>query len=425
VVLPGGGARGAYEIGAMSVMLPALEARGERVTVWCGTSVGAINAVLLASLADRPAREQVEHAAGLWLQMRKQDVIARIVGRGGARTLIRLLGHALGIPAVGLASLLDPSPLKQSLDRWIDWRALDRNVRRGAVRAVCVVATSLATGDPVAFVSTHDPAPTAVEDGLRYVSARLRGEHVRASGAIPLLFRPVEITTPRRARGHYIDGGTRLNSPIKPALQLGADRVIVVGLEPFAEAFARPLSCRAPGIADVAANVLDGLLVDQVAHDLRRLAIINSFFVESASTGPMASTRAYRISRGHAPYRPISYALVAPRRRGAIGRLADTVFERRFGGLRNLRDPDYALISRILGGRVRSRGELLSFLLFDPVFVAGLIDMGRRDAARWLRRHPRFWCKDAAHDLSVGATLQHHRVSEQAVLDEFRALRRR
>ena len=101
------------------------------------------------------------------------------------------------------------------------------------------------------------------------------------------------------------------------------------------------------------------------------------------------------------------------------------MFERRFGGLRSLRDLDYAVISRILGGRVRSRGELLSFLLFDPVFAAGLIDMGRRDAALWLRRHPRLWCKDAAHDLSVAATFHHDRVSEQVALDEFRALRRR
>ena len=110
-VLPGGGARGGYEIGAMSVLLPALEARGERVAVWCGTSVGAINAALLASLGHRPVPEQVDHAIALWLEMRRQDVIARIVGRGGARTLVRLVGHALGVRGVGLASVLDPSPL--------------------------------------------------------------------------------------------------------------------------------------------------------------------------------------------------------------------------------------------------------------------------------------------------------------------------
>ena len=170
--------------------------------------------------------------------------------------------------------------------------------------------------------------------------------------------------------------------------------------------------------------MLDGLLVDQVAFDLRRLAAINSFFVEGASKGTLNSPRAYRLARGHAPYRPISYALVSPRRRGEIGRLAESVFSRRYGGLRALRDLDYMVISRALGGRTRSRGELLSFLLFDPVFVSELIGMGRRDAARWLRRHPGFWCREAAHDLSFGP-LDHRRLAEQEALDEFRALRRR
>jgi NTE family protein len=424
VVLPGGGARGAYEIGAMSVLLPALEARGERVAVWSGTSVGAINATMLASLAHLPVGDQIAQATTRWREMRKRHVIAPIAGRGGARTLVRFAAHALGVPGVGLASLLDPAPLQASLDQWVDWTQLARNVERRTVDAVCVVATSLSTGDPVAFVSRRSGAPTHVDDGLRYVKARLRGEHVRASAAIPMLFPSVEITTPRSARGHYIDGGTRLNSPIKPALNLGAEKVIVVGLEPFAPAVGRPASPRAPGIADIAANVLDGLLVDQVAYDMRRLAAINSFFAEDASTGTSRAARAYRIARGHKPYRPISYALVAPRRRGEIGRLAEAVFERRYGGLRGLRDLDYVVISRALGGRTRSRGELLSFLLFDPAFVAELIEMGRRDATRWLRRHPGFWCRDAAHDLSIGR-FDHGLVTEQHALEEFRSLRRR
>jgi NTE family protein len=424
VVLPGGGARGAYEIGAMSVLLPALQARGERVAIWCGTSVGAINATMLASLADLPIEAQVERAIAQWRGMRKRDVIASLTGRGGVRTLTRLVGHALGVPGIGLASLLDPSPLQSSLDRWVDWTALQRNVSARIVDAVCVVATSLCTGEPVGFVSTAGRVPAHASDELRYVRTRIGAEHVRASAAIPLLFPSVEITTPRAARGHYIDGGTRLNSPIKPALNLGAEKVIVVGLEPFAQAAGRASSARSPGIADVAANILDGLLVDQVAADLRRLAAINSFFVEGVSTGTLRSPRAYRIARGHAPYRPIAYALVAPRHRGEIGRLADSVFESRYGGLRALRDLDFAVISRALGGRTRSRGELLSFLLFDPVFVSALIEMGRRDATRWLRRHPGFWCRDAAHDLSIGS-LDQKSVSEQAALDEFRSLRRR
>ncbi len=323
VVLPGGGARGAYEIGALSVLLPALEARGERVSIWCGTSVGAINATALASLAHLSSKEQTAAALGLWRELRKGDVIARIAGAGGLRTVMRLLGHGLRVPGLRFASLLDPGPLAESLDRWIEWPQLDGNIRAGLVSAACVIATSLASGDPVAFVGAEQELPDRPDDPIRYVKARLRGEHVRASAAIPLLFPTVEVSSPREARGHYADGGTRLNSPIKPALDLGADRVILIGLEPFGPSRTRAAHGARPSVADVAANVLDGLLVDQVAADLHRLAAINSFFVEDASRGTLGSPRAYRLSRGRAPYRPISYALVSPPRRGDIGRLAE------------------------------------------------------------------------------------------------------
>jgi len=420
VVLPGGGARGAYETGALSVLLPALDARGERVSIWCGTSVGAINATALASLAHLPVRGQVDAAVGLWRDLRKGDVMAPIIGSGGLRTIIRGLGHGLRIPRLRFASLLDPTPLAASLDRWIDWNQLAVNAGGDPSRAVCVVATSLATGDPVAFVAGDGKLPRRDDDTIHYVPARLRGEHVRASAAIPILFPPVEITSPRSARGHYADGGTRLNSPIKPALHLGADRVILIGLEPFGRPPAPAVSPARPSIADVVANVLDGLLVDQVATDLHRLAAINSFFVEDASRGTLRSPRAYRLSRGHAPYRPISYALVSPQRRGEIGRLAETVLKRRYGGLRGLRDLDFLLMAHGLGSHTRARGELLSFLLFDEAFVGELLRLGARDARRWLRRHPRFWCRDAAHDLSM-MKFDRDAVTEQETLEEFRA----
>jgi NTE family protein len=168
--------------------------------------------------------------------------------------------------------------------------------------------------------------------------------------------------------------------------------------------------------------VLDGLLVDQVATDLHRLAAINSFFVEDASRGTLGSSRAYRLSRGHAPYRPISYALVSPQRRGEIGRLAETVLKRRYGGLRGLRDLDFLLMAHGLGSHTRARGELLSFLLFDEAFIGELLRLGARDARRWLRRHPRFWCRDAAHDLSM-MKFDRGAFSEQETLEEFRAHR--
>ncbi|MEA2421827.1 MAG: hypothetical protein QOF55_926 [Thermoleophilaceae bacterium] len=422
LVLPGGGARGAYEIGAMAELLPALEARGERVSVFCGTSVGAINAALLASLADRTASEQAIAAAARWGELSKGQVIRPLVGPGLPLTLLRFVGEALEMPGVRLASLLDPTPLASSLDRWVDWVALRRQVGRRRVKAVCVVATSLSRGRPVAFVDTREALPAS--DGIDFMRVRLGAEHVRASAAIPLLFPPVEVTQPRAARDHYIDGGTRLNTPIKPALALGADRVIVVGFEPLAGGgTGNGRHAARPRLADVAANVVDGLLVDQVAEDLHRMVAINSFFAEHATGGLSPAARAYRRSRGRPPYRRVSYALVSPESRGEIGRIAERVFERRYGGLRGLLSPDYPLLSRLLGGRTRSRGELLSFLLFDREFVSELIEAGRRDARRWLDRHPAFWCSDPAHDFDVGEA-DPDRARDDDALEEWRALRR-
>jgi len=429
LVLPGGGARGAYEAGALSVLLPELERRGEKVSIVCGTSVGAINAALVGSLADRPAAEVAETAVARWRDMRKGDVIKPLFGPGLPVVALRFLGEMLEVPGVRLASLLDPSPLEGSLSKWIDWLSLHRNVKHGILDAVCVVATGLTRGGPVAFVERAGPIPrSTARDDLRYVRVgSLAPEHVRASAAIPLMFPPVEVTTPKSAADFYIDGGTRLNSPIAPALALGAEKVVIIGFEPYAPHPTAPARPPSPRLADVVANIVDGLLVDQVSDDLQRLVSINSFFVEGAASGSSTSqsARAYRTARGRQAYRRISYALVAPQRRGEMGLIADRVFRERYGGLRGLRDLDYPLMSRLLGGdRTRSRGELLSFLLFDEAYVEALLDAGAADARRWLDRHPRFWCSDAAHDFPFDE-VEHKAAREQLAIDEWRALRRR
>lgn len=427
IVLPGGGARGAYEAGALSVLLPALEARGERPAIVCGTSVGAINAALIGSLADRPAEAVAAAVLDRWRSMRKGDVIRPLVGLGLPVNALRFVGELLELPGVRLASLMDPAPLAASLERWVDWDDLHRNVRAGVIDAVCIVATALSRGGPVAFVESRvagEVPRSAASDDLLYVPTVLAAEHVRASAAMPLLFPPVEVTTPESAADYYIDGGTRMNSPLAPAVRLGADRIVVIGFEPFDQRPAPVAEAPLPRLADVAANVLDGLLVDQIADDLRRLVSINEFFVEGGG-GPSRSARAYRESRGHEPYKRIAYSLVSPQRRGELGQIAERVFRDRYSGLRGLLTPDYPLLSRLLGGgRTRSRGELLSFLLFDEHYVEELLRAGARDAQRWLARHPRFWCTDPAHDFPAGAP-RSDAAREQQLLDEYRTLRRR
>jgi len=422
VVLPGGGARGAYEAGALSVLLPALEARGERIAIACGTSVGAINVALLASVAHLPAGEQAERVLATWRAMRKDDVVARIVGPGLVTTALRLAGESVGVRAFGPASLMDARPLRASLDRWIDWVALRRNLRARRLEALCAVATSLEDGAPVAFVDGPPRTMPAGGAGLRYVRTRIGSEHVRASAAIPLLFPPVRVRTPRAAAGHYLDGATRLNTPLKPALALGATRVIVVAFEPLERAPGRAAP-RRPRLTDVVANIVDGLLVDQVVDDIHRLAAINTFFAESPQAAVSAASRGYRAVRGREQYRRVPYALVAPAHPGRLGELAGEVLRTHTRGWRALTDPDYAVLSLLLGRGQASAAELLSFLLFDRDHVEALIDAGREDAQRWLDRHPHLWCADATHDLGLPDGGEAAR--DDGSIEEFRLNRRR
>jgi NTE family protein len=402
VVLPGGGARGAYEVGALSVLLPELEQRGERVTVFCGTSVGAINAALFASLAALPATRQVSTALARWLSIRHSDVIRRVVA---PRALLRVAG---GVAAsvrsrrIAMASLLDAAPLERNVKHWIEWDALHANVAAGEVDAVSVIATSLGAGRPVAFVE----ASTAIGEGgseeITYVHTALAPEHVRASAAIPMLFKPVQVRRPTAAAGWYIDGGTRLNTPIKPALDLGADKVIVVGFDPLSrDGHETAPETQRPSVMDVVANALDGLLLDEVRADMTRLAAVNAFYVDDTGAGPVAAARAYREARGRHAYRRIGYAFIAPPTRELFATTAREVLSERYGGLRGLARADHLAAMRLLGPGRQSTAELASFLLFDEEYIARLIAAGRRDATTWLMRHNNFWCADPAHDFGL------------------------
>ena len=146
---------------------------------------------------------------------------------------------------------------------------------------------------------------------------------------------------------------------------------------------------------------------------------VNAFFAEHPSTGTSRAARAYREAQGRPPYRRISYALVAPSRRGEIGALAERGLP---GALRRAARRCARPTSRCsracsAAARAAARGELLSFILFDEVFIERLLQAGRADAQRWLDEHPGFWSADAA-----AAGFEAPDVSSEAIaLDEFRA----
>jgi NTE family protein len=372
IVLSGGGARGAYEVGVLSELLPVLEARGEPVRIVVGTSVGAFNAAFLAANAHRPIADAMADASRFWIEQRWRDVLRPVTSPRGLLRLLRYAGQLLGLRRPRIRALLDPAPLEGTLAKLVSFEQLGRNVDDGNVEAAAVAVTSALTSRTVVF---HAGGPEPPRDDVRaidYVSTPLRSDHVRASGAIPGAFPAVHVAEPAQARGWYFDGGTRLNTPIKPALALGADRVVVIGLNSIAAGPPELAGPSQPDVFEGASQLMQAVLVDPLTDDIRSLAEEN-------------------LPGGGG--RRIPYIFVAPRKRDEIGTIAARIFNERYSGLRGiLRDRNLALVGRtVAGGDDAMHGELLSFLFFAPEFARELIELGQRHARDWLASNPEVW----------------------------------
>ena len=365
LVMSGGGARGAYEIGVLSVLMPELERRGEKPSIIVGTSVGAFNAAFAASRAHCPAAEAVDEGIRYWHELVWGDSLEPLGASGDEPARRRLLAQLLGVRRPRVHALLDPTPLEKTLERIVDFDQIARNVADGALESVAVATTSALTGRTVVF---HAGGGSPEHDAVRqidYVAAKLDGSHVRASGAIPGLFPAVHVDGPERARGWYFDGGTRLNTPIKPALELGAKRVVVIGLNSIAPGPEQLAGPHRPDVFEASAQVMQALIIDRLTDDMRELAAENP-------------------PGGHEEL--IRYVFVAPQKRDEIGAIAARVWNEHYTGVGGLlRDRNLALLGRfVAGGDDAAHGELLSFLFFAPEFARELIALGRRHARDWL-----------------------------------------
>jgi NTE family protein len=376
VVLAGGGARGAYEIGALSKLLPAL-APDDQPQIMIGTSVGAINAAYLAAHADESPARLVDGAVELWGEIGYGSVLKPLASLSEGARLWSYVLEVLGSRRSHTYSLLDPSPLASTLRKLIDFERIHANVEDGRLTAAAVVATSGRTSTSVVF---HDGGPSPDEDPLRgisYVEARLTADLVRASAAIPLAFPAVPIDA-GDGRRWYFDGGTRLNAPIKPALALGAGRTIVIALnslEPTQESRRDPR----PDALDGATQLIQAVLIDPLVNDVHTLAAVNELLEDATD----AKARAHEARTGK---RRVPYMLIAPEDPFEIGRIAGEVYRHHFRSpLALARSPSLSALGRLLNaGRDSSHGELFSYLLFARQFTERLMELGRRDAERWL-----------------------------------------
>jgi len=382
IVVAGAGARGAYEAGVLSVVVPRLYDEGERELVLIGTSAGAINVAIVAASAHAPS-EIGGRLKGVWTRLRERDVF----DLKQWNLFFRGLGFlALGKRRVPLYELLDTSALPTTIDSdaHVDWNRLRSNIGRTWVKAAGVVATHVATGGSFVFLQSPGPLPEGdPERGITYVPVELDGRYVRASAAIPIAFPGVRVPVPF-ARGTkelwFSDGGTRLNTPIKPAADIlhrwpdeHVKRVIVVGTHPAPGSMVAPLEQASedePDVIDEAASILHSIFVDRVAEDLHSLRRRNELLKKAGHRSLATSTGRYEV---------MPYAYFGPEGSGTIARAAKDVF-----GAKYACNPgsDFAIVQRFLGGQSASGNELLSYLFFDPAFLSKIFEQGQSDATR-------------------------------------------
>ena len=218
-----------------------------------------------------------------------------------------------------------------------------------------------------------------------------------ASSAIPALFPAVRVSEPEQAAGWYFDGGPRLNTPIKPALWLGAKRVIVIALNSVAPSQTAAPEHQ-PDFYVGAAHLLHAALGDPLAQDIRTLANTNALIVAglAATNGRAGHGRGAR-QAGEAksgsldePVQRVPYIFIAPDDPSAIGEIARRVYRKHYGRPWNAGARDLWLLGRILdGGADAMHGELLSYVFFAGEFAEELIQLGQPDAQRWIHEHPR------------------------------------
>lgn len=390
IVLSGGGARGAYEVGVVSGLLDALAQQpGDPAPfdIFAGTSVGAINSTFLAANAHC-GDHNIARLRRLWTTLSlRQHLRLDWSGLLGLPTILRQALKALPPFRRGVhlrPSLLDPRPLERLVTDHTPWRQLHVNVQAGVVHAVVVAALQIATGRTAMFAEVEPGASFRASRDARRVaySGPIGPDHVLASAAIPVAF-PAR----RVGRQYYCDGGLRFNTPLAPAIRSGAERLVVISLlqtpsERLAALDAHPET--APELYGnpvfLLGKVLNALLLDPITYDLQVLQRFNRLL----EVLDQVLTRDERVrvnkvleeTRG-VPYRQLETLVFHPS--ADIGQLAHEHLRSSTPRL-GLDGMVGWFLARAAATTSTWEADAASYFMFDGAYAEKLIRLGHSDA---------------------------------------------
>jgi NTE family protein len=358
LILPGGGARNAYQAGVLKAigdMLP--EDVDNPFPVICGTSSGAMNAVLLASSATR-FREGVDRLYGVWANFHVGKVFRTDTWtalKSGFYWAAAFLGA--GIIKQQPRSVLDNSPLRGLLESHIRFARIQQAIDCGNLDAVSITASGYTSGLSITFYQGKKGLKSWKRTRRVGQPTELTLNHLMASAAIPVLFPAVKL------RDEYFgDGSMRQTAPLSPALHLGANRLLIIGVRnprpdiPTEED--RPLQF--PTFGQISGYIFDTLFMDSLDADIERLRRINHTITE---------TRDKRVDYHDTSLRQIDYLVISPSMdiRDIVERYIDN-FPR-----------SVRILLKGIGALAREGRPLMSYLMFDAPYCKELMELGYED----------------------------------------------
>ena len=357
IVLTGGGARAAYQIGFLRCL--ARHMPQARVPIITGISAGAINAAFLAAYSGEMSKA-VDELSALWLNLTPERVFkvgAWHLTRNLLRWAVRLVSGGL-IATPKSHSLVDTSPLAELLRRELrsadgHIKGIERNLKEGNLRAIALSTLDYSTGQTVTWVQGCEIKEWERPNRIG-VNTRLTVDHIMASAALPLLFPAI-----RLGDSWFGDGGIRMSTPLAPAIHLGADRILALSTRyprSGSEA-ARPVTLAYPPPAQIAGTLLNAIFLDSIDQDGLRLDRLNRLIDKLP---PEERNGLRRVE------------LLVLRPSQDLGRLAAN-YEPRL-------PKTFRYLTRGLGTRETESPDVLSMLMFQHDYLSELVEIGDRDA---------------------------------------------